>query len=191
MDTNARKRKEREMKKIVVVCLFILGGLVMTYAAEPLPTLETVPKVDLTRYTGLWYEFARFPNRFEDPECTNVTAEYTLRPDGKITVVNSCFLRAKNKQKRVKGKAWVVDPSTNAKLKVSFFWPFSGKYWIIGLADDYSWALVGEPERKYFWILTRSTVLEKPVLDKIGEIMKAKGFDPNRLIFPDHEVKIN
>lgn len=174
---------------ILLLCVLMIGGLAMIEARDPLPTLETVPNVDLTKYTGLWYEFARFPNRFEDAECTNVTAEYTLRPDGKITVVNSCFLPSKNKQKRVKGKAWVVDTTTNAKLKVSFFWPFSGNYWIIGLADDYSWALVGEPGRKYFWILTRSSVIEKPVLDKIAEIMIAKGFDPQKLIFPDHEIK--
>ena len=177
------------MKKILMFIL-VTGGFCMQAAAnDPLPLLETVKSVDLSRYVGLWYEFGRYPNKFEAPDCTNVTAEYTLRDDGKITVVNTCFLPQKNKIKSVKGKAWVVNKETNAQLKVSFFWPFSGKYWIIGLADDYSWALVGEPKRKFLWILTRTPKIEDATLEQIKKIIVEKGYDPANLIYPLQEQK--
>ena len=79
------------------------------------------------------------------------------------------------------GKAWVTDKSTNAKLKVSFFWPFSGKYWIIDLADDYSYAVVGHPNRKYLWILSRTPQMDKELYEQILQRIKAKGFDTTLL----------
>src|SRR6187431_1292753 len=104
--------------------------------------LEVVPAVDLSRYAGRWYEIARLPNRFEKKCADSVTATYTLRSDGKVDVVNRCR-KANGKYTTAKAKAKVVDTKTNAKLKVTFFWPFSGDYWILDLGPNYEYAVVG------------------------------------------------
>ncbi|HEY9177715.1 MAG TPA: lipocalin family protein [Flavipsychrobacter sp.] len=140
--------------------------------------LETVPEVDVQRYMGKWYEIASFPQSFQKG-CSCTVAEYELMDNGKVRVTNSCD--AKGKRKVAKGKAWVTEKSTNAKLKVSFFWPFSGKYWIIDLADDYSYAVVGHPNRDYLWILSRTPQMDAQTYRQITERAKAKGFDITRL----------
>ena len=119
--------------------------------------LATVPYVDLDRYLGRWYEIARLPAGFERG-CTAVTAAYGRLPDGSISVRNECAKgHPGGKVKRAEGRATVADPATNAKLKVSFFWPFSGDYWILALDEEaYQWALVGEPGREYLWLLSRA-----------------------------------
>lgn len=145
------------------------------------PPLEVVSHVDVQRYVGRWYEIARYPNRFEKG-CVAVTAEYTPRSDGKITVVNAARDKTLDGPVRsIKGKAWVVDKTTNAKLKVQFFWPFSGNYWIIDLDKDYRWAVVSEPRRNVLWILSRTPQLDEAVYGQIVSRLKEKGFDPGRL----------
>ena len=104
--------------------------------------LETVAHVDLGRYVGKWYEIARYPNRFEKECARDVTAEYAALPNGKISVVNTC-LKSDGKAKQSKGSAVVVDKASNSKLSVTFFWPFSGKYWILDLGPQYEYAVVG------------------------------------------------
>lgn len=143
-------------------------------------TLETVKKVDIQRYMGKWYEIASFPQRFQKG-CTCTTAEYELMKNGKVKVLNSCYLEEKEKMKTAEGKAWVTDETTNAKLKVQFFWPFSGKYWIIDLADDYSYAVVGHPNRDYLWILSRSPQMPEQTYKAIVDRVAAKGFDTSKL----------
>lgn len=140
--------------------------------------LETVAKVDVQRYMGRWYEIASFPQSFQKG-CSCTVAEYKLLENGKVSVTNSC--NVDGKMKVANGKAWVTDKSTNAKLKVSFFWPFSGKYWIIDLADDYSYAVVGHPNRKYLWILSRTPLMDKQQYEGILERIRAKGFDTTQL----------
>lgn len=123
--------------------------------AAPTP-LQAVESVDIGRYMGLWYEIARFENSFEE-DCVGVTAQYALKPGGGVSVVNTCRKGSLNGPIDVaEGDARIVNPPANSKLKVSFFGPFEGDYWIIGLAPDYSWALVGEPEGRYLWILSRT-----------------------------------
>ena len=100
--------------------------------AKSKAALQTVPHVDLTRYVGRWYEIARYPTRFEKDCASDVTATYAQLSGGKIEVLNECR-KADGQTKRSKGTANVVDKRTNAKLKVTFFWPFSGNYWIIDL----------------------------------------------------------
>lgn len=139
-----------------------------------LPPLEVVRRVELSRYTGVWYEIARYPNRFQK-DCTHSSAVYKLRPDGSISMLNSCL--RKGKMDTTTGKARVVDPLTNAKLKVSFFWPFSGDYWIIDLGEDYDYAVVSTPSRKYLWILARSPEMDNFLYMQIIERLKQKGFD--------------
>jgi apolipoprotein D and lipocalin family protein len=143
--------------------------------------LETVPYVDLQRYTGTWYEIARYPNRFQRSCDRDTTANYTLRPDGKITVVNACRT-GEGKLKRAKGTAKVADRSSNAKLKVTFFWPFYGNYWIIDLDPEYQYAVVGEPSRKYLWILSRSPVMDVAQYERITQKIVSAGYDPSKLI---------
>ena len=143
--------------------------------------LQTVSSVDLKRYVGVWYEIARYPNRFEKKCAAAVTATYELRDDGKISVLNQC-IEANGKTRRAKGKAKVVDPKTNAKLKVTFFWPFYGDYWIIDLDPDYRYAVIGEPNRKYLWILSRTPEMDPATYAAILERLAVKGYDSAKLV---------
>ncbi|MFB3777545.1 MAG: lipocalin family protein [Bryobacteraceae bacterium] len=149
--------------------------------AEPAP-MQVVPSVDLSRYAGKWYEIARYPNRFQRSCAGETTATYTLRPDGKITVLNECRT-AEGKMKSAKGTARVASAKgPNTKLKVTFFWPFSGNYWIIGLDPDYRWALVGEPGRDYLWILSREPQMTEAAYAQVLEQARQQGYDTERLI---------
>ena len=143
-----------------------------------LPPLQVVEHVDLQRYAGTWYEIASFPQRFQRG-CTDTTATYTLRPDGKLNVRNRCLKNGK--ESVATGQARVVDKSSNAKLKVSFFWPFWGDYWIIDLGRNYEYAVVGHPGRDYLWILARQPYLDKEVYDGIIQRLRAQGYDLSRL----------
>ncbi len=142
--------------------------------------LETVPYVDLEKYAGDWYEIASFPQFFQKG-CTCTKATYTPNEDGTIHVENSCNIPAKGNIKTSTAKAFVEDGSGNAKLKVQFFWPFTGKYWIIDLAKDYSYAVVGHPNRKYLWILSRTPKMDEEVYSQILKRTEEKGFDLNKL----------
>jgi apolipoprotein D and lipocalin family protein len=143
--------------------------------------LQTVPYVDLERYAGKWYEIASFPNRFQKG-CHSTTAEYTLSEKGYVIVENRCNRGSiKGKQSCIRGKAFVEKNSGNAKLKVQFFWPFKGKYWIIELADDYSYAVVSHPNKKYLWILSRTSKMDDKIYQQIISRLKVKGFDLSKL----------
>ena len=146
-------------------------------------SLEVVAQVDLQRYLGKWYEVAHLPFRFEN-DCTDITATYSLSKDGKISLLNECLKNGKLKQ--AKGKAKVVDKSTGAKLKVTFFWPFSADYWIIDLGKNYDYAVVGTPNRKYLWILNRTPQMDDALFAQLVESAKSKGFDVNKLIKTPH-----
>ena len=155
--------------------------LLTTMAVAETAPLRTVEHVDLNRYVGKWYEIARYPNRFEKDCASDVTAEYKILSPGKIEVLNSCR-KADGKMKVSKGSAKIVDTATNAKLKVTFFWPFYGNYWVIDLAPDYSYAVVGEPGRDYLWILSRTPELPAAVYEKIAARLKEQGYDPAKLV---------
>lgn len=151
-------------------------GLAKTGSSD----LTTVPQVDLGRYLGKWYEIARYPNRFQKQCVGDTTASYSRRDDGKISVINTCR-KPDGGLDDAKGTARVVDKQTNAKLKVTFFWPFSGDYWIIGLDPEYRWAVVGEPSRKYLWILAREPHMTDADYSRALEVVRQKGFDEHRL----------
>jgi apolipoprotein D and lipocalin family protein len=140
--------------------------------------MKTVPHVDLKRYAGKWYEIASFPQRFQKG-CANTTAEYSLSDEGFVIVMNRCMKNGK--ESKIKGKAFVEKGSNNAKLKVQFFWPFRGKYWIIDLADDYSYAVVSHPNRKYLWILSRTPKMDPQVYKGILERCRQQGLDVSKL----------
>lgn len=167
-----------------------LASLVILVAAssgpkdKPLP-VETVKEVDLARYMGKWFEIAAFPQRFQKG-CHCTTAEYELTAKGYVRVVNICRRGGSDgKVSRASGKAWVVPGSGNARLKVQFFWPFKGNYWIVDLADDYSYAVVGDPTRKYLWILSRTPRMDPVLYTEIVARVVAQGFDASRLVASD------
>lgn len=144
-------------------------------------TLQTVPFVDLKKYAGKWYEIASYPQRFQEG-CHSTTAEYSLSDKGFVIVENRCNKGSvSGKQSYIKGKAFVEKNSGNAKLKVQFFWPFTGKYWIIDLADDYTYAVVSHPNKKYLWILSRTPVMDAALYQQILLRLKEKGFDLTKL----------
>jgi apolipoprotein D and lipocalin family protein len=146
---------------------------------------RTVESVDVARYTGQWYEIAAIPMFFERKCVANTTAEYTRQADGKVTVFNSCE-KSNGKRLKAVGEAKVVDPKTNAKLKVSFLnfpllgWQYwaSGHYWIIDLAPDYSTAIIGHPNRKYGWILSRTPQLPMNTLKALAQKLSDQGYNP-------------
>jgi apolipoprotein D and lipocalin family protein len=146
-----------------------------------LPPLQPVAKVDLSRYAGTWFEIASYPQRFQEG-CTGTTATYTLRADGQIGVVNQCRKGSlAGKAASAAGRARVVDRSTNAKLEVTFFWPFWGEYWVIDLGENYEYAVVGHPSRDYLWILSRTPELDDAVYQGILDRLQAKGYPLDRL----------
>lgn len=155
------------------------------YRAETAPP-PTVASVDLEKYTGLWHEIARYPNRFEEG-CTNTTAEYSIRDDGKVSVINTCTLEEPGETKRAEGVATPVEGSNNSKLKVKFApeWvPFaSGDYWILHLEPDYSAALVGSPDGKYLWILAREKTPSEALIEKIMLRAEELGYETEPLMF--------
>ena len=144
--------------------------------------LDVVNEVDLDRYVGRWYEIASFPQRFQQG-CVATTANYTLSDDGRIRVENECRDGAFDGDlRRVEGVAWVTDPNeTRAKLKVQFFWPFRGDYWIIELDPEYRYAVVGHPSRKYLWILARTRTMDPAVYETLRARIEAHGYDLERL----------
>lgn len=144
-------------------------------------TLQTVTYVDLNKYSGKWYEIASYPQRFQKG-CHCTTAEYTFSAKGYVIVENRCNRDSVNgKLSYIKGKAFVENNSGNAKLKVQFFWPFKGKYWIIDLASDYSYAVVSHPNKKYLWILSRTSKMDDTVYQQIISRLKSKGFDLSKI----------
>lgn len=170
-----------------MLAMFLLGTPVMlgcgtsTTARLQLPPVQTVPHVDLNRYLGFWYEIAAFPQSFQRG-CTGSTATYTLRSDGEIDVLNRCRLDSLDgKEKLAKGRARVVDRTTNAKLEVSFFRPFWGAYWVVDLGADYEYAVVGHPSRDYLWILSRTPTLATGVYEGITARLRAQRYEVERL----------
>lgn len=168
---------------ILAIATLMWAGFACRDAAamSGMPPLRTVDSVDLNRYVGVWHEIARCPNSFQKG-CLGSTASYVLREDGDITVVNSCRDGEDGEIRQAKGRAWVVDKATNARLKVSFFWPFRGDYWIIDLGPAYEYAVVGTPNRKYLWVLSRTPVMDDALYAAIMERIRQLGFDPARVV---------
>lgn len=174
------------MKKYFSPLIFLLTivGASPTVAQDD---IQTVDYVDLDRYVGKWHEIARLEQKFQKG-CINSTAEYSFREDGDIRVVNRCELEESGKTKEAVGRAWVKDKKTNAKLRVQFVLTglklsfLSGKYWILDLAPDYSHVMVGDPSRKYFWLLSRTPKLDDALLADLMAKAQAMGFDTSAFV---------
>lgn len=162
------------MKKFLTPFGLCLG----MFGCSDHPPLETVASVDLNRYSGTWHEIASYPSSFQKG-CNCTTATYTVM-DGHVKVENRCY--RDGKWDGITGKAFAVEGSGNARLKVQFFWPFRGDYYIMALADDHSYALVGHPNRDYLWVLSRSPELDATVYGQLLKKAADAGFDVNRLV---------
>jgi len=160
----------------------VLASLLMASGCSSIPNnatpeLEVVPYVDLERYLGKWYEIVLYPNWFEEG-CFASTAFYEKTEDSRIKVINQCRKDGpQGEMKEAEGIAEIADTQSNAKLKVQFFWPFKGNYWIIDLDEDYQHVVVSEPKRQYLWILSRSPQMEPETLARLKSKIAEKGFD--------------
>jgi apolipoprotein D and lipocalin family protein len=161
------------------------------FVNEP-ATVRTVGSVNLDRYLGEWVEIARLPNRFQRTCAGDVRAIYVRRADGRVDVINRCRT-TDGSVIEARGVARVVDARTSAKLKVRFapallsFLPFVwGDYWILGLAADYSWAVVGSPDRQYLWILARRPDMAADQYAAAVGAARANGFEVDRLTKTHH-----
>lgn len=173
------------MKKILALLLLALPlAACSTLEAGPVGN-TAVPQpakaVDLDRYLGRWYELARYEAGFQKG-CEGVTADYSLSGPGQIKVLNSCRKNGLGgKLTSATGKAKIVEGSDNAKLRVSFFGPFYGDYWVLDRADDYSWAIVGEPSGRYLWLLHRQPKPGAAALNAMKQRAATLGYDVNLL----------
>ena len=170
--------------RLLVFGAMLAATVTTTGATEP--PLTTVGDVDAARYAGLWYEVANYPNRFQKICVRNTTAEYSVRDDGTLRVVNRCATA--DGTSSVDGLARRVGAGAD-KLEVSFLPPALrwlpigwGDYWVIGLAPDYRYAVVGEPSRNYLWILSRTPTLAAEDRRAIDALLREKAYDPARLV---------
>jgi apolipoprotein D and lipocalin family protein len=177
-------------KRIAAAGLMLLfAALLVKAERKEKEPLRVVPSVDLPRYAGLWYEVARLPNRFEEKCAGDVTAEYTPEGAGRLKVVNRCRKRD-GRMTEAAGEAKLADKNgPNSRLKVRFAPAFLsllplvwGDYQIIELAPDYTHAVVGDPSRKYLWLLSRTPQLDEATYQRLAEAARAQGFDVTRLI---------
>ncbi|MBA4309450.1 MAG: lipocalin [Chlorobiaceae bacterium] len=176
------------MNLVSISTMIFLSVILVQAQQQPTQILTVVPFVDINRYVGNWYEIARLPNRFQKQCIGDVTATYILQSDGTIKVINRCQ-NANGEFEEAEGQAKKNrDDKSNAKLKVRFapkilsFLPFVwGNYWVIDLAADYTYAVIGEPDRKYLWILSRTPTIDEDKLQIILEGIKAKGYDLSTL----------
>lgn len=179
---------KRNLFALGLICLLSVAGSWAGVEDEP----QTVSHVDLDRYLGHWYEIARLPNRFQDHCVADVSAEYRRLKNGDIQVTNRC-LDENSVADGAGGVGRVVDTDTNAKLKVSFvslfgwhlFW---GDYWVIGLADDYSYAVIGTPSRDYGWVLSRTASLSPDASVEVRHLLIRNGYDPEKFVLTPQQA---
>lgn len=168
--------------KFICLIFFMMFTFLSCKSPKDLPTVSAV---DLNQYIGKWYEIARLPNRFEKG-LQHVSATYSFRDDGKIKVLNAGRDSIGNWKQSI-GKAWVPNSDQPGRLKVQFFWPFAGDYYIIALDEQYQYALVGDPSRKYLWILSKTKQLDSAIYNGLMDIAQSNGFNVNNMMLVDQE----
>ena len=167
---------------IILISLLLVFTFCMAKKTDKMEHV-TVKNLDLDKYLGTWYEIARYDHSFER-NMTGVTATYSMRPDGKIKVVNQGYLNSLNgKHKKATGKAKIPDKNEPGRLKVSFFLFFYGDYFVLELDTDYKWALIGSSSPGYLWILSRTPQLDKEVTDMILTKARERGYNTEQLIW--------
>ena len=173
------------MKNLFKTSALICMVLLFSACSSKNPPLQTVQKVDINRYLGTWYEIARYEHFFEK-DCKNVSANYSMLDEQTIKVVNRCTNMLTNEKKEAIGRAYATD-NTNSKLKVSFFRPFYGDYWVMILDENYDYVVVGTPSREYLWILARKPILDEKIKNEILQKLPTLGFDASKLIWTIQE----
>lgn len=164
---------------IMACAISIMSGCACSTSSVK-PGDQTVKSVDLPRYMGKWYAIASLPAWFQK-NCTCVTADYSLEGDH-VKVVNACRKGSSEGTLKVStAKAFVVPDTGNSQLKVQFFWPFKGDYWVIALDEEYRWALVSHPCKKYLWILSRTPKMDKKTYDMLVGMAKLNGYHVEKL----------
>jgi apolipoprotein D and lipocalin family protein len=175
--------------------LFSIIALLMLYISNShAEAVTVVTGLDLNRYTGKWFEIARFPNKFQKQCASHVDATYVMRTDGDINVTNRCK-NASGAIEEAVGRARVPNPETMAKLQVRFapqwmtwlpmVW---ANYWIVDLAPDYSVSAVGDPTRKYLWILSRTPAIAEPAYNALMQRLVLQGYDTSKLVLTRQDV---
>jgi apolipoprotein D and lipocalin family protein len=180
-------------KLFLTLQVILMASVLVQADGKNKQPLRVVPAIDLSRYAGQWYEIARLPNRFQNKCVGDVTANYTVLKDNRLKVFNQCR-KESGEISGVEGRARLAGKNgPNTKLKVRFapawlsFLPFVwGDYWIMELAPDYSYAVVGEPGRKYLWILSRTPQMDETILQGLIERAAAQGYDMSQLIRTKH-----
>jgi len=180
---------DRLLCKFIFFAAALLICIPLTYhtvdASSGLPPLQTVESVDLSRYVGLWYELAHIPNRFQEG-CQDGTATFSLRKDGEIDILNSCRDRQDGRMRHADGRGWVIDTSSNARLKFSFFWPFRSEYLIIDQGKDYEYSVICTSDRKRLWLIARTPSLTSEVFELIMRRIENQGFNRDSLTRSEH-----
>lgn len=168
-------------------CLSVVTFLFWSAICDAISApVEPITGFEVDRYLGRWYEIARLENSFESG-LENITAEYSLREDGGLAVLNRGYSDKKGKWKDAKGKAYFVKDPDTGFLKVTFFWPFYGAYVIFGLDEkEYQYSFVAGPDTSYLWLLSRTPTPDQVVIDTFIDSAKEHGFDTDKLIFVDH-----
>ncbi|QQK60673.1 lipocalin [Shewanella sp. LC6] len=151
--------------------------------------VEPVKDFKLDRYLGKWYEIARLDHSFERG-LTQVSAEYSLKPDGGVKVINRGYSAAKQEWKEAEGKAYFVNGENEAYLKVSFFGPFYGSYVVFGLdQQNYQYAFISGPDTDYLWLLARTPTVSPEVIKQFVDMASARGFDTDSLIYVEQQAE--
>jgi len=182
-----RSPKMTRAQKLYIVAILGMAGIGLAACStlvsrHPVGNPSVPPplkSVDVQKYLGRWYEVARYEQSFQKG-CESVTADYALQDDGSIAVLNRCR-KPGGKLSEARGRAKVADQTTNAKLKVSFFGPFYGDYWVLDHGDDYDWSIVGEGSGRYLWILSRQAEPTEAVIRKLIDRARALGYDTSLL----------
>jgi len=175
------------MKKTAIissaVILMILSYTSSVFSYNILPTAKSV---NLSRYIGTWYEIAAIPNYFQK-DCFCTTVNYSLPKNANYMKIYNFCRKGSNKGKisDVNGKGFVVKGSGNAKLRVQFFWPFRGDYWIIYLNKEYKYAMVGEPSRERLWIISRKPKMSLKIYNRLKRVAQDYGYDTSKLKVTD------
>ncbi len=178
---------------ISMVLVFIFGCVgLQGLSAQQLQDVRVVPDLDVERYMGMWYAVASIPTSFERQCVQGTTAEYALLENGRIQVTNTCY-NDDGEVDIARGNAWLPDAAEPSKLKVSFvrflgFWWFGAPYWVIDLADDYSYAVVGHPTRKFGWILSRTPTVSSDTLEGIFSRLEQQGYERGQFRTIDQSI---
>ena len=175
--------KMKKFISIIILFVVLINALVISSLfAEGNKNLKVVSNLDLRKFQGVWYEIAHNP-WFPEDNCFAMIAHYKLIEDNKIEVTNICRKHGFDGEiSKITGKAWLVEPTITSKWEVQFIWPFTLDYWVIDLEENYNYAVIGEPDKENFWILSRKPIMDNGLLTKIIEKTKMKGYDLSNLI---------